>query len=484
MKKLITLLSAISIALISCQQNLSPDTPEISAPADEVMTKSLSTGKVTPDDPFIFSAAKDMKSFTDIGPLEDRFAACEVPVSRLDAMTTEALVKSMLNYPLNYLVLFYNDPQEAIDLIVEYSPLHQEFLSRSDAAEVFVDFYAAADLDISPEKGNLDGNYTSLSYTNTMFMDHFIGSGLMTGLGKASVKQKLAEAVEVKLQERIKAPGTFSMHSINPLLAVNEAESLGLSTIGNRSNAFSYRQDEPIPRGRELDFVIFTESSVFELNQLDQAATTNYPNAVLLDNSTHRYNSHSYAWHNSSTDNTLWLDRVDSDGAEQLSKYWSTTISGSCCFETCSNESSASIVYYLDGDHSATRVSYNTYVSKWSDGPLMQHAPSYCPYIVTNMQYYIPRLISGTRPISGNTTVALNQANNYTISGTGEEGLDYRLTVLFMDAPSPTPFELYQISSNTYSLVCQDYGYFTMKWEGYYNTNCLERNRYAITCLP
>jgi len=85
MKKLITLLSAISIALISCQQNLSPDTPEISAPADEVMTKSLSAGKVTPDDPFIFSAAKDMKSFTDIGPLEDRFAACEVPVSRLDA---------------------------------------------------------------------------------------------------------------------------------------------------------------------------------------------------------------------------------------------------------------------------------------------------------------------------------------------------------------------------------------------------------------
>ena len=41
MKKLITLLSAISIALISCQQNL---TPEISAPADEVMTKSLSAG--------------------------------------------------------------------------------------------------------------------------------------------------------------------------------------------------------------------------------------------------------------------------------------------------------------------------------------------------------------------------------------------------------------------------------------------------------
>lgn len=477
MKKLITLLSAISIALISCQQNL---TPEISAPADEVMTKSLSAGRVEISDPFIFSAAKDMKSFTDIGPLEDRFAACEVPVSRLDAMTTEALVKSMLNYPLNYLVFFYNDPQDAIDLIVEYSPLHQEFLSRSDAAEVFVDFYAAADLDISPEKGNLDGNYTSLSYTNTMFMDHFIGSGLMSGLGKASVKQKLAEAVSEKLQERIKAPETFSIHSINPLLAVNEAESLGLSTIVNRSNAFSYNT-QTIPRGRVLDVVIFTESSVFELNQLDQAATTNYPNAVLLDNSTHRYNGHSYAWHNSSTDNTLWLDRVDREGAEQLSEYWSTYTNFNV-YESCSNESSANIVYYSDGDHSAVYSSNNSYISKWSDGPLMQHAPTYCPYINTNRQYFKPKVNSKV-VISGNSPVALNQANDYTISSR-EIALEYEFAVRYMDAPSPTPFVVTQVSDTKYRLTCQDYGYFKIVYDGYYNGYYLDGTTFTVICLP
>ena len=56
--------------------------------------------------------------------------------------------------------------------------------------------------------------------------------------------------------------------------------------------------------------------------------------------------------------------------------------------------------------------------------------------------------------------------------------------VLFMDAPSPTPFELQQVSSNKYRLVCQDYGYFNMKYEGYYNDYCFERNTYAIICMP
>ena len=113
MKRLITILSAVSIALISCQQNLVPDEQEITASADEVMTRTYSTGKVTPDDPVIFLPATNMKAWTDIESLEDRFEACKVSETRLSNMTTEALVKSMMNYPLNYLVFVYNDPKMA-----------------------------------------------------------------------------------------------------------------------------------------------------------------------------------------------------------------------------------------------------------------------------------------------------------------------------------------------------------------------------------
>lgn len=471
------LFTIMSVLLISCQQSLTPDQSDLAVPKNEVMTRALSTGKVGPDDPVVFLPAVDLKAWTNIGPLEDRFAACEVPASRLRNMTTEALVKSIMSYPLNFMVCAYDDPKDAIDLIIQYSPLHQEFLSRSDAAEVFVDFYAGANLDMSLEKSDFDGNYTSLSYANAMFMDHFIASGLMTGLGKASVRQKLTEAVSKKLQERLQDSETFSVYSIRPLVNINVAESLGINVVADGTSARS-ENTLPIPRNTEIYYAENIEASSAELNALTQMYTSNYPNAIVRGPSTMKYNSHSYAWYQSSTDNDKILPSFY-NGNFQLDNFWQ---SGGL-FSSCGDNTSAKIVYYSDGDHSAAKVSYNTYVSKWGYGPLMEHAPSYCPYIVTNMQYYLPRMNSGTRPISGNTPVALNQANDYTISGSGE-GFEYRCTVLFMDAPSPTPFELQQVSSNKYRLVCQDYGYFNMKYEGYYNDYCFERNTYGIICMP
>ena len=471
------LFTIMSVLLISCQQSLTPDQSDLAVPKNEVMTRALSTGKVGPDDPVVFLPAVDLKAWTNIGPLEDRFAACEVPASRLRNMTTEALVKSMMSYPLNFMVCAYDDPKDAIDLIIQYSPLHQEFLSRSDAAEVFVDFYAGANLDMSLEKSDFDGNYTSLSYANAMFMDHFIASGLMTGLGKASVRQKLTEAVSKKLQERLQDSETFSVYSIRPLVNINVAESLGINVVADDTSARS-GNTLLLPRNTVIYYTENIEASSAELNALTQMYTSNYPNAIVRGPSTMKYNSHSYAWYRSSTDNDKIIPSFY-NGNFQLDEFWK---SGGL-FSSCGDNTSAKIVYYSDGDHSAAKVSYNTYVSKWGYGPLMEHAPSYCPYIVTNMQYYLPRMNSGTRPISGNTPVALNQANDYTISGFGE-GFDYRCTVLFMDAPSPTPFELQQVSSNKYRLVCQDYGYFNMKYEGYYNDYCFERNTYAIICMP
>ena len=467
----------MSVLLISCQQSLTPDQSDLAVPKNEVMTRALSTGKVGPDDPVVFLPAVDLKAWTNIGPLEDRFAACEVPASRLRNMTTEALVKSMMSYPLNFMVCAYDNPKDAIDLIIQYSPLHQEFLSRSDAAEVFVDFYAGANLDMSLEKSDFDGNYTSLSYANAMFMDHFIASGLMTGLGKASVRQKLTEAVSKKLQERLQDSETFSIYSIRPLVNINVAESLGINVVADDTSARS-GNTLLLPRNTVIYYTENIEASSAELNALTQMYTSNYPNAIVRGPSTMKYNSHSYAWYQSSTDNDKIIPSFYNENF-QLDEFWK---SGGL-FSSCGDNTSAKIVYYSDGDHSAAKVSDNTYVSKWGYGPLMEHAPSYCPYIVTNMLYYIPRMNSGTRPISGNTPVALNEANDYTISGFGE-GFDYRCTVLFMDAPSPTPFELQQVSSNKYRLVCQDYGYFNMKYEGYYNDYCFERNTYAIICMP
>ena len=104
MKKHLSLLSVLFIMSVSCQTELIdiPDIDELSS-----LTKFFTIESIDADTPIVFLPEKDKDIWTRIETLEDRFAACSVSQERLDSMTTEALGKSILNYPLNYLVFVF-----------------------------------------------------------------------------------------------------------------------------------------------------------------------------------------------------------------------------------------------------------------------------------------------------------------------------------------------------------------------------------------
>lgn len=480
MKRLIIIISMIFI-LISCQQNIVPDYTKI--PAEEVLTRSLSTEKVGPDDPIVFLPATNMKAWTNIGPLEERFATCKVPSTRLASMTTEALVKSMMNYPLNYLVFVYNDPQMAINLIIENSPLHQEFLSRQDAAEVFVDMYARVEMDMRIEKGNYDGDYTSLSYTNTMFMDYFVGSDVLMGLDKVTIRQKLADAVSRKLLSRLQDTERFSMFSIEPLLAIDETESLGIASFETRAHVTS-TVTVYTPWGQPITAFTMSSTSSTEAAQMENQARLEYPSAIVRGPATWSYNCHSYAWHNSSTENDVWINSYLSDPSDlQLEKYWENDL----YIESAVLTPDVEKVFYSNGDHSAILLPNGNYQSKWGAWPLMEHALHDCPYNSTQIQYFKKRpdqYIYLT--ISGQTPVVTHQ--NYTYNASVPAGcanIDLEWEVRFMDAPSPTPFNLI-VSPNgrSASLTCQDYGLFKIVVKGYRNDKLMALGQLGVISMP
>lgn len=477
------LFTIMSVLLISCQQSLTPDQSDLAVPKNEVMARALSTGKVGPDDPVVFLPAVDMKAWTDIGSLEDRFAACEIPVSRLSAMTTEALVKSMMNYPLNYLVLMHNDPKEAIDIIVKHSPLHKEFLSRPDAAEVFVDMYAEVEMDISPKKSNFDGDYRNLSYTNTLFMEHFLGSLALAGFEKASVKQKLTEAVEINLNERIQDTENYSMFTIKPLLEIDKVQALGIIDSGRYNySPFVFLEYDKVYTvfGKEIETCIYAEMTVVDMENITNEVVTQYPNAIIRGSATRDYNCHSYAWHSQSLTNGHWIECYTQSGVYQLSKYWTSDLYVNC------SESDAEKVHYSDGDHSAIKLSNGNYLSKWGQGPLVEHAPMHCPYLKTNIQYYKMRTapLLGSITITGTTPVEINQSYNYSISER-YSSLTYSWEVRYMDAPTPTPFILNVNSTGRgCSLTCQDYGLFNTIAYGYYQGRTVAQGQLQVIAMP
>lgn len=478
MKRLITILSAVSIALISCQQALVPDQTDLAVHENEVMTRALSTGKVGPDDPVVFLSELETNFWSQTVSLEDRFKAFEVPVSRLSTMTTEALAKSILNYPLNYLVFAY-DPKDAVDLIIKNSPLHQEFLSRTDAFEVLVDFYAASGLDMRIEKSNYDGDYVNLSYTNTMFVEAFLGANVLNTLAKSSVKQKLAETVATKLQSRLQQPETFSISSIEPLIAIDDAEGLNVASVETRADTYNLISVYT-PWAQEIIGKVYTDDgTAIEIEQWTTQAISAYPDAIVRGPATRMYNSHSYTWHNQSTSNNIWID-YNFLNESQLDRYWTNDK-----YTKLPSASRAEKVCYSDHVNSAIILSNGKHLSKWEKMPLMEHYPNECPYILGSSATYCEggsdRL---SLTVSGQTSVINGQTYQFNVYRSLAD-VDLVWEVRFMDAPSPTPFVLQVFSDGRYSNIrFDDYGYYKVIVRGYRNGIEMAYGQAEVLCLP
>lgn len=472
------LFTIMSILLISCQQNLTPDYPESASTADKVMTRSLSAGKVTPDDPVVFLSEGETNFWSQTVSLEDRFKAFEVPASRLSTMTTEALAKSILNYPLNYLVFAY-DPKDAVDLIIKNSPLHQEFLSRMDAFEVLVDLYAASGLDMRIEKSNYDGDYVNLSYTNTMFVEAFLGANVLNTFAKSSVNQKLAETVATKLQSRLQKPDTFSISSIEPLLAIDEAIGLNVASVETRADTYNYISVYT-PWAQEIIGKVYTaDGTATEKAEWTAQATSAYPDAIVRGPATRMYNSHSYAWHNQSTSNNIWID-YNFLNEPQLDKYWTNDK-----YTKDVPPAEAEKVCYTDHVNSAIILSNGKHLSKWEKMPLMEHYPNECPYILGSSATYCEggsdRL---SLTVSGQTSVINGQTYQFNVYGSLAD-VDLVWEVRFMDAPSPTPFVLQVFSDGRYSNIrFDDYGYYKVIVRGYRNGIEMAYGQAEVLCLP
>ena len=198
---------AVSILLLGCQDQLSL---RDDANPDRLATKAgVDANTVQTNERYVFLSEKDFKAWTDIVSLEDRLAACEVPASTLQAMTTDALVRTALNYPLNFIYSAYNDPFVAVDIIVKNSPLHQELFSRSDAAEVMLRYFDRTSIFKSEVKTMFNRDEISLTVSNEVFFEYLLASCQDSGLFSKKNNQALRKIAQRKLSEREADPDIF-----------------------------------------------------------------------------------------------------------------------------------------------------------------------------------------------------------------------------------------------------------------------------------
>ena len=464
MKKIYSLITLCLLAA-ACQQQFVPGSPTDGQPSNIGKTVFYSAD----DEPLTFLPSVDSSAWTALRSLDERFDACSVPDDLLRRMTTDALVGSAVNYPLNYLIYVYNDSMSAVELIFENSPLHRELASRQDAPAELAELFSESDYGFDI-KTDLDDR--QLSYTDEMFLEYLISSDRIAGRADAETKDLLRDAVSEKAMQRLSEPDRYSIASVEPLMAIDRAADLMLMGIKDEStsrigtNAVTIDETTvKTPLGKTIEGLINSELTTDEIKQYINLTIANYPNAIIRGTATSLYNCHSYAWHKNSTDNQVWINAYTKDLKLQLSNYWTRDVFVSC------SEAGAIRAYYSLGDHSAIILPNGKYLSKWGSWPLVEHDKEYCPYSTANMQYFKPRDTPVyTLTVLGKTPVDLNETNNTYYISSPLPDLEYEWEVRYMDAEEPKPYEL--IPENNYNtscrLICKDYGLFKINVYGKY----------------
>ena len=177
------------------------------------------------NEPIVFPSEVFPETWVHVGDLETRFRACNVPTGILGTKTTRALGQSILHYPMNYLILTYNYYDLPVKMVYERSSLHRELAARPDAAEELIRIFDETRIDISIDKST---GYSNITLQDELFLELFLGTGLVPGLDSRANKAKLKVIVERKRDERLDNKDVFSDLSLIPLAYMNERLGLGI----------------------------------------------------------------------------------------------------------------------------------------------------------------------------------------------------------------------------------------------------------------
>ncbi|MFC0627378.1 hypothetical protein [Kribbella deserti] len=340
---------------------------------------------------------------------DEMLRVTQVPAAALAGMSTAALVDTVLRYPLYDDMLAFNNPQQGFDKMSSRFSGFAALASRPDAGAELLKRYESMSPAIAPKATLLQQGQVDASFRRIETL--LAQDAVRRTLNANQVTQLVAESRE-KLQAKAARADVYGLvgqastslvigralaskestasrtlqadPATRSFLATGEARSAQpLQRIAGASDTVFGPTDNNTtvytPRGTAVAAInMTTELSSAQITSNNNWVANNYPNATRLRSSTRKYNCHSYAWHNTASTNTKWINSPGDD------KYWND---GS--YRPDSNVGAANRrVSYRNDDHSAITVNAIVFKSKWGQLGLMQHNYNYTPYNSSALYYY------------------------------------------------------------------------------------------------
>ncbi len=293
---------------------------------------------------------------------QEKIDACVVPQEILDAMTTEEVLETLLNYPLQTNIYAFNNVQAGVEVVYRgYSgEILETLLTRPDRAEVILRRYQK-----NPVSG--ENQFDTAEDQDTM-------EALMQ---MEEVKELYSEAqlleIEQAVTEKYLLRKEDSYFSDDPLCEYFriEMESAGGSPLPYTTVS--------TPNGTAVSvYTTGYELSATQKQEIHDKHASDYKSARCISDATTRYNCHSYAYYSTNTTtNRYWMD-------DPRFYFWDGSYT-----EVPTPRMNSRIFYYNGGypdkvsdfhsgisiNNSGTRIR-----SKWGAGCLWEHDVTDCPY--------------------------------------------------------------------------------------------------------
>lgn len=341
------------------------------------------------NEPYEYPVVPGTTEWAEFQSFYDMIDACQIPESKVQSMTTEALVQSVLDYPL-WRIYFSYDASSVYDIYKNMFNALAELESREDADSVLLEAYINEDIVTSDTLNDLGNSvdihradYCEILLAQPVFYDDLTQAELISLDQAVLNKQTVRDTEEIYSDVPIFYDILSAQQGVEPCIAID-----GITyTIKT-------------PRGSNVQVIRpTTELSDAELQSFTNEYAATFPNADLIGTPTIMYNCHSYAFYSTNQyTNKYWMSdpsKYMSDGSYTRVYPSNGTIPATNLrveFKINSNVSSWHSVVIV-GRYSGTITSGQNYnltkcQSKWGAGGLYQHALNYHPWVAGDMSFY------------------------------------------------------------------------------------------------
>lgn len=349
-----------------------------------IMAFSLSAyaaeNNYTDNVPYEFQIVPGTSEWGEFQTKQEMLDVCQIPTEKLQNMTTEALLETVMNYPLIHDYYAFNSAEDACNVMSNDFNGFKELFTREDVASVILNKYADTNV--------LSANEAEMATPKSFFEPATIEYLLVCNEIKNG---KMTENNESRFEE---------LH----ILKTSERDSAGI--YSDQSEVYTTYQTNPLTKGAGDTWTAVSSGTVktpkgnnvpqvykrspeltgSEKTNINNSLAASYPRATRVAEPTVKYNCHSYAWYQQSTSNPYWIGRdsapsiYTTDGS--YSKYSGTPRSGMKAWYNNGEHSGVSMGTKVEG---GAQVHYVR--SKWGMSGLYEHPYSYSPYTASVAWY-------------------------------------------------------------------------------------------------